>query len=181
MKICFLILFFPWIITADKTQLKRGTFNSNQLECINTGNYPAHSRAPCDIGLNRKAGLNKVMVTNCEKSFDGSHECDWRDDDWKEEHQKRVNINAKVVCDYDKTEDIVPGSCNFVYNAEFKRGQEDMHPITIFIIILLVLFLFIMTNCGNDSYNGGFWGGYIGASLGSNCDDIGGGGTCHVE
>ena len=127
---------------------QRGTFTTEKLECISTGQWPDHSRSPCEIDSMGKAGLRKIVVTNCAKDESQDITCDWQDNEWLYAYMKRVNIiDSKIMCDYednDKTKAHIPESCKWVYKASFKPYEADLSPLENVLIYTIIVCLFIL-------------------------------------
>jgi hypothetical protein len=139
---------------------QRATFTTENLECISTGQWPDHSRSPCEVDPEGKAGLRKIVVTNCAKDESQDITCDWEDNEWLHAYMKRVNIiDSKILCDYednDKTKAYIPGSCKWVYKASFKPYEADLSPLENILIYTLITCIFILmcTCCLCENNNG---------------------------
>ena len=133
--------------------------SKNDIICINTGEWPEYSRAPCDIGYSKEGIVKKIFVDKCKPSLKNNNKliCKFELQFYDNYIKRRVTIdNGKLLCSCNKYNpgEIIPDSCKVSIEAKFKVDGADL-GLSCYLLIFIVFVCIIPCLCYDDSsYSG---------------------------
>ncbi len=109
---------------------------NKRLECVSVGEWPSHSRAPCDIDDEGFGGMKHALIHNCQNSMDGNDIICQSKIIWDSNYiNKFVIHNESLVCNCEDHKN--PTNCKWVVRIEFKFLQRDRTMFENSLLILL--------------------------------------------
>ena len=116
---------------------------NKNIVCIDKGEWGT-SRSPCNIDKSGIAGFKDIIIYGCESksiiredSIIKINECKMNDFSRENTYSSRLNTKHYINCICNNENEIQ--SCKLYIKAQFKKNQQDFHPVT---NIFLNVFLF---------------------------------------
>ena len=112
-----------------------------RLECVSVGEWPSHSRAPCDIDDKGFGGMIHALIHNCQYSMDGNNMVCQSKITWDPIYiNKFVIHNETLICNCEDHKS--PTDCKWIVRIEFKLMQRDLTMLEkIFLITIIVIII----------------------------------------
>ena len=128
-------------------------FEGNKIKCKSVGWWPDHSMAPCDIYDNGLGGVFRVLATDCHPKLENRSKimCKSKINWYSKRMKKRVNIIKETLdCRYQDSK-LIPNSCTWNLDMQFKPGKQDPPEMGFFeamsVLILTMLFIVSISSC----------------------------------
>jgi hypothetical protein len=138
------------------------------LECVSRGEWPTHSRAPCDIDDTGFGGIEKVVTNNCLSTANGLQVICQSRIFWNNSfYITRLQVVKETLkCSCNEENNIE--DCKWTVDLVFKPYQHDFSTLGKLLYTFgFLLGVYIITSIGV----GGFFGGFLGAIFGNGFDD----------
>ena len=119
------------------------TYKNHEIICVNHGEWPEHSRPPCEVGINPNADIKQVYAYNCHRSLKKNKLlCSTKVEVYHSSIKDRLEyVENKLVCSCDNKDQgkLLSETCKWKIGVKFKPGGEDYSKIETFVVTIIVL------------------------------------------
>ena len=103
------------------------TDKNNDIICVNHGEWPEHSRPPCDVGINPNADIKQVYAYNCHRSLkENKLFCSTKVEVYHPSIKNRLEyVENKLVCSCDNKDQCLKREKKYVRNRTKRKEKKE--------------------------------------------------------